>query len=317
MKIILPGGSGQVGRILNRYFSDLGYDVLILSRRGNETSRHLRWDGKSLGSWASEFNGADVVINLAGKSVNCRYSRTNLKEMMDSRINSTRVVGEAIAQARKPPELWIQMSTATIYAHSFEQSNDEQTGVIGGNEPDVPRYWKRSIEIAQAWEKTMFDARTPQTRKVAARSAMVMSPHSGGVFDFLSKLLKRGMGGSVAGGRQYISWIHEVDFVESMHYLTQHQNVSGPVNLSSPFPVPQGEFMSTLRRAHGVRIGLPATAWMTKIGAILMGSDAELILKSRNVVPGLLLKQGYCFGYPQWSEAARELVDRSKSLQRK
>ena len=311
MKIIIPGGTGQVGNILNRRFSIAGHEVVVLSRHARQDSSTIQWDGKTLGPWCEAIDGADVVINLAGRTVNCRYSEANLREMMDSRVDSTRVIGEAIARAKHPPSVWLQMSTATIYAHSFDRNNDEATGEIGGSEPDAPEYWKRSIEIAEAWEKTLLEAKTPATRKVALRSAMVMSPDKGGVFDVLSKMVKLRLGGSIAGGQQYVSWIHEVDFVRAIEFLIEHDSISGPVNLSSPNPLPQGEFMSELRSAHGVSISLPATTWMSKIGAFFMRTDTELVLKSRRVVPGVLLENGFEFEYPAWNQAAKDLVGRS------
>src|SRR5687768_8304392 len=176
MKVVIPGGTGQIGRVLSRTLQARGDEVVVLSRGGTSKARVVQWDGATLGPWVDEIDGADVVINLAGRNVNCRYTDRNLKEMMSSRIDSTRVVGLAIEKAARPPRVWLQMSTATIYAHRFDAPNDELMGHIGGEEPDAPPYWKRSIEIAKAWERTQHEASTPHTRKVALRSAMVMSP---------------------------------------------------------------------------------------------------------------------------------------------
>ena len=265
MRIVIPGGSGQVGRVLERALSGRGHEVVVVSRRapGNRA-----WDGRSLGSWAALLDGADAVVNLAGRSVNCRYTRANLRAMMTSRVDSTRVVGEAVARARRPPRVWLQMSTATIYAHTFGAAHDEATGVIGGNEPGVPAYWKTSIEIAQAWEREQAKAATPSTRKVVLRSAMVMSPDRGGVFDVLLGLVRRGLGGPAAGGRQYVSWIHERDFARAVEVLLERDDLQGPFNASSPGSLPQREMMAALRGAAGVRFGLPAARWMLEIGAL-------------------------------------------------
>ncbi len=255
-------------------------------------------------------DGSDVVINLAGRSVSCRYTDENLAAMMNSRVESARVVGQAIAAARRPPKLWLQMSTATIYAHRYDAANDERTGVIGGDESGVPGYWAYSIQIARNWEAEQEQADTPGTRKVALRSAMVMSPDRGGVFDVLSWLARLGLGGPVAGGRQYVSWIHDGDFVRAVEFLIGRADIEGAVNLAAPGPLPQREFMRTLRAAWHMPVGLPATRWMAEIGAYAMRSDTELLLKSRRVVPGRLLESGFTFDYPDWRSAAADLVPR-------
>ncbi len=322
MKIVIPGGSGQVGTIFARAFCARGDEVVVLSRRANGDGdgdsgarpwRLRHWDGKTLGPWASEIDGADVVINLAGRTVNCRYTEENLRQMIDSRVDSTRVVGEAIAAAERPPPLWLQMSTATIYAHRYDAANDEARGIIGGSEVGVPAYWARSVDIAKAWESTLDAAQTPETRKVALRTAMVMSPDADGVFSVLAKLVRLGFGGPVDGGTQYVSWIHERDLVAAIDFLIAHSELAGPVNVCAPTPLTQRAFMADLRAAMGRRLGLPATKWMLGIGAFFMRTDTELLLKSRRVVPGRLLEAGFGFEYETWGEAARELVARSRA----
>lgn len=310
MKIIIPGGSGQVGQLLRRAFEARGDTVIILSRSGSADGTIQQWDGRTLGDWAQEIDGADVVINLAGRTVNCRYTEENLTQMMDSRVESTRVVGEAIAKARRPPSVWLQMSTATIYAHTFGPAHSEENGVIGGQEPDAPAYWKRSIDIATAWEAALDDADTPHTRKVALRTAMVMSVDSGGVFDVLANLTGWGLGGAIGGGQQYVSWIHETDFVAAIDLLIARDDLSGIFNIAAPTPLPQRDFQATLRTAMGVSIGLPATQWMAEIGAVFMKTDTELVLKSRRVIPGRLLQEGFSFQFSQWDAAAADLVAR-------
>jgi uncharacterized protein (TIGR01777 family) len=310
MKIVIPGGSGQVGQILVRAFSARGHEVVVLSRSDTADARVVAWDGRTLGPWASEIDGADVVVNLAGRSVNCRYTRANLNAMMSSRVESTRVVGLAIEQAVRPPRVWLQMSTATIYAHRFDAPNDEATGRLGGDEPDVPAYWKFSVDIAEAWERTQREAKTPRTRKVALRSAMVMSPDRGGIFDVLRGLTRLGLGGAIAGGRQFISWIHDRDFVRAIELLIERDDIVGPVNLAAPSPIPQRAFMAALRSAAGTRLGLPATKWMIEIGAFFLRTDSELLMKSRRVIPGRLVGAGFSFDFPEWPDAARNLVER-------
>jgi uncharacterized protein (TIGR01777 family) len=309
MKIVIPGGTGQVGTVLNRALTAAGHEVVVLTRRPTRAGE-VHWDGETSGPWATEIDGSDVVINLAGRSVSCRYTAPNLQAMMDSRVRSTEVVGEAIASAARPPRVWLQMSTATIYAHRFEAPHDEATGVIGGSEPDVPDYWGYSVRIARAWERAQEEADTPHTRKVALRSAMVMSPDRGGVFDVLLRLARLGLGGPVAGGGQYVSWIHDRDFVRAVEFLVERDDLRGPVNLAAPEPLPQRAFMRTLRSAWGVPVGLPATKWMAELGAFALRSDTELLLKSRRVVPGRLLDEGFVFDYARWPEAADDLAQR-------
>ncbi|ONH62576.1 epimerase [Frankia sp. CcI49] len=326
MKIIIPGGTGHLGRLLTGAFLDAGHEVVVLSRRepapagaaGRADARPgdgrvVCWDGRTLGPWAAEVDGADAVINLAGRSVNCRYTQRNLQEMMASRVDSATVVGAAIARAAAPPRVWLQMSTATIYAHSHDQANDEATGVVGGAEPGVPAYWAFSVDIARAWESAQADAPTPRTRKVALRASMVMAPGRGGAFDMLWRMARLGLGGPVAGGRQYMSWIHGDDFARAVALLLAREDLTGPVNLASPEPLPYRDFMAQLRAAAGVPVGLPATAWMAELGAFLLRSDTELLLKSRRVVPGRLLDAGFVFAHPQWQAAARDLVTRSRT----
>ena len=303
MKLVVPGGSGQVGAIVRRAFQD---DEVVVISRGSG----VRWDGRTLGPWAQELDGADVVLNLAGRSVDCRYTAANRREIMASRVDSTRVIGEAIAAAARPPRLWLQASTATIYAHRYDAPNDEQTGIIGGDEPGAPDTWRFSIDVARTWEETAKAAAPAGTRLVLLRSAMIMSPDRGGVFDTLYTLARRGLGGTAGDGRQYVSWIHDEDFAAALRLLIAREDLDGPVNLASPNPLPNAEFMRELRRAAGARVGLPAAKWMLELGALAMRTETELILKSRRVVPRRLLEAGFEFRHPDWAEAARDLVSR-------
>ena len=310
-RLILPGGSGQVGTVLARHFHGLGYEVVVLARSAQAVPwRVVQWDGKNPGSWTSELEDADVVINLAGRSVNCRYTAENRQQILDSRIKTTQLLGGVIGQLRHPPRLWMNASTATIYRHIYDRAMDEQSGEIGGNEPDAPASWRFSIEVATGWEKALFDAATPNTRKVAMRSAIMMSPDGGGVFDLLLRLVRFGLGGAAAGGRQFMSWIHDADFLASVEYLIEHDEFAGAVNLASPNPLPNRDFMRALRKAWGAPIGLPASAWMLEVGSIFLRTETELMLKSRRVVPKRLLDAGFQFRFPDWSAAARDLVER-------
>ena len=305
-KVVLIGGTGHMGAVAVRHLDPRRYRFVVVTRRPRN-SQEVAWDGRTQGEWAEELDGADVVINLAGRSVNCRYTPANLKVMMDSRIESTRAVGVAIANCAVPPKVWLQASTATIYAHTFGAANDEATGVLAGNEVGVPKIWAFSAEIAKRWEATLEEAQTPNTRKVAMRMAIMMSRDEGGPFDILASLTRKGLGGKVAGGRQFVSWIHEVDLARAFEFLMDSE-LSGPVNLSSPNPLSQGEFAAILRRSLGVPIGLGATKWMVDIAAYLMNSHSELVLKSRRVVPTRLVDAGFQFRFPTWNDAVADLV---------
>ncbi|MEU6764007.1 TIGR01777 family oxidoreductase [Streptomyces sp. NPDC046853] len=315
MKVVLAGGTGQVGAVLDRALTAAGHDVVVLTRNPVR-ARQVAWDGRTPGAWTAEIDGSDVVVNLAGRSVSCRYSEANLREMMDSRVQSAEVVGAAISAAAKPPALWLQMSTATIYAHRYDAPHDEATGVIGGTEAGIPDYWEYSVRIAKNWEQAQQEAATPHTRKVALRAAMVMSPDRGGVFDVLLKMARLGLGGPVAGGAQYVSWIHDRDFVRAVEFLVARDDIEGPVNLAAPNPLPHRAFMRDLRAAAGVRVGLPATKWMAEIGAFALRTDTELLLKSRRVVPGRLLDEGFDFEHAAWPDAAADLVRRARDDRR-
>jgi uncharacterized protein (TIGR01777 family) len=308
MKIVIPGGTGQVGTLLARAFLCEGHEVVVLSRTSQTAPWNVvPWDAEKCGAWCSEIDGADVVINLAGRNVNCRYNAANRRAIMDSRVNSTRVVGEAIGRAKNPPHVWLQASTATIYAHRFDAANDEATGILGGSEQDAPDTWRFSIEVAKAWERALDEAVTPRTRKVKMRSAMTMSPDPGGIFDTLLGLVRRGLGGRAGDGRQYISWIHGADFIRAVRWLIDRKEFEGAVNLSAPSPLPNADFMKILRDEWGMSLGLPSTRWMLELGAIFLKTETELILKSRRVIPARLLDSGFVFHFPGWREAAADL----------
>jgi len=311
MKVVIPGGSGQVGTVLARSLHQAGHDVVVFSRRPKSSLwRTVQWDGESLGDWISELEGADAVINLAGQSVNCRYTQENRKLILDSRLRSTKVIGDAIAQAWKPPAVWLQASTATLYAHRFDAANDEATGIIGGAEPNAPETWRFSIDVVTNWERVFNEAATPLTRKVLMRSAIVMTPSVGGSFDLLLRLVRFGLGGTIGNGKQFVSWIHDEDFVRAVLWLIEDSQLDGPVNIAAPNPLTNAEFMRELRAAWGIPFGLPASEWMLEMGAFVLRSESELALKSRRVVPARLLECGFTFDFPTWPEAARDLCAR-------
>jgi uncharacterized protein (TIGR01777 family) len=206
--------------------------------------------------------------------------------------------------------VWLQASTATIYAHRYDKANDEHEGVLGGSEASAPGTWRFSTDVARAWERTFEEAVTDSTRKVALRSAMTLSPDRGGVFDTLFRLVRRGLGGRAGDGRQFMSWIHHADFVAAVRWLTDRDDIEGVVNVASPHPLPNAEFMRILREESGVPFGLPVTKWLLEVGAVFLRTETELILKSRRVVPARLLEHGFSFSYPEWRTAARDLCQR-------
>ncbi len=312
MKLVLPGGSGHLGTMLAQAFHGQGHEVAVLSRSPREEPwRTVFWDGETQGPWVAELEGADVVINLAGRSVDCRYSASNRRSILDSRVLSTRAVGQALGAVRRPPGVWLQMSTATIYSHRFDAPNDEEMGRIGGGERGAPNTWKYSIEVAKAWEREVDEAKLSGIRRIKLRSAVVMNPSRGGAFDILLGLVRRGLGGEAGSGRQYVSWIHGVDFVRAIGWLIEG-DVEGVVNLAAPNPLPNTPFMRALRSAWGISFGLPAPRWLLEVGALFLRTETELILKSRRVVPGVLDREGFEFRYPDWPQAARDLCQRWK-----
>lgn len=302
-----------MGTVLARGLQKAGHDVVVLSRRDSVPRdwRVVRWDGKTSGNWIREIDGADVVINLAGRSVNCRYHARNRRIVKDSRIESTRAVCGAIRAANRPPAVWLQASTATIYEHRFAPANDEFTGRIGGTEPNLPDTWRFSYDVATSWEREALSGKMlPATRLVLMRTAIVMAPDRGGPFDILLRLVRWGLGGRSGSGRQFVSWVHDHDLLRAVEFLIADESIAGPVNIASPSPLPNAEFMRALRRAWGIPFGLPATEWMLEIGAAFLRTETELILKSRRVVPGVLSERGFDFRFPTWEGAVQDLCER-------
>lgn len=311
MKVVIPGGSGQVGTILARHFHRQGHSVTVLSRSQRPAPwQVVRWDAETEGPWTAALEQSDICINLTGRSVNCRYHAENRRQMYDSRIGSTRLLNDVIASLKYPPRLWLNASTATIYRHALDRPMDEETGELGGNEPGAPDTWNFSIKIAKDWEAAFFAGQTPGTRRIAMRSSITLSADKGGVFDVLSRLVRCGLGGPQGSGAQYVSWIHEADFVRAIEWLIAHEALTGPVNICSPNPLRNREFLRALRAAWRQPIGLPAPAWMIEIGTFVMRTESELVLKSRWVIPGKLMDAGFTFTYPDWPAAAQELVGR-------
>jgi len=308
-RVILAGGSGFLGQSLARGLSEEGYELIVLTRSPRAPEGRVRfvgWDGSTRGDWVAWLEGAKLVVNLAGRSVDCRYHADNRRDILDSRIQSTRVLGEAIGQCAKPPSVWLNSSTATIYKHSLDQPMDEATGEIGAT-PEAKDAF--SVEVARAWERALDEARTPATRKVALRTAMVLGLGGGGVFLVLRRLVRLGLGGPMASGDQFVSWIHEEDFCRAIHWLILRDDLSGPVNLAAPGPVTNRDMMRAFRRVCGVPVSLPATRWMLEVGAFFLRSETELIVKSRRVIPGRLMASGFQFRFSNLEDAVRNLED--------
>jgi hypothetical protein len=300
--------------MLARFFQERGHHVTVITR-GPYTApwQTVHWDGLTLGPWVETLEGADVCIHLSGRSVNCRATARNRRELYDSRIGPTRLLHQAFACLVNPPRLWMNASTATIYRHSLDKAMDEATGEIGGNELISPRRrapekWNWTVELVKDWESAFFGAATPRTRKIALRTALVFSPAPGSVFATLSHLVRAGLGGTQGNGHQLVSWMHESDYARALEFLMNHEDIDGPVNLSAPHPLPNREFMAALREAWEMPNGLPAPAALLKIGMFFLRTEPELVLKSRYVVPGRLLDAGFQFEFPTWPEAAADLV---------
>lgn len=306
-RIILAGGSGFLGKVLANHFKSLRWEVLVLTRQPKPRAdgvREIAWDGENLGSWAAELEGAEAVVNLAGKSVDCRYTAHNRRLLVESRILPTRVIGEAIAQCKVPPRVWLNSSTATIYKHTFGPAWDE-SGTIGGTPEAKDEF---SIQIAEMWEREFDKANTPRTRKVVLRSAMVLGHGRNSVFPMLRRLTRLGLGGRMGTGEQFVSWIHHDDFCRAIKWLIDREDISGVVNVAAPNPLTNAEMMRLIRRQCGVPFGLPATEWMLEIGALFLRTETELIIKSRRVVPGRLQASGFEFRHPHVLQAVQQLV---------
>jgi uncharacterized protein (TIGR01777 family) len=302
-KVIIAGGSGFLGQALTGYFRGLGWKVVVFTRTAKKEEDVL-WDGRTVGAWKFELEGAEAVINLTGKSVDCRYTSRNRAEILNSRVDSTRAIGLAIGGCAKPPRVWLNASTATIYQHTFGPAHDEN-GVIGSH-PDADDEF--SIEVAREWERALNEATTPGTRKVALRTAMVLGRGANSVFPTLRRLTRFGLGGRMGSGKQFVSWIHAIDFCRAVHWIIDHDDLRGPINIAAPDPITNQEMMRTLREVLGVPFGLPASRRMLAIGAALLRTEIELIIKSRRVIPGRLLESGFQFEYTKMRQAFENLA---------
>ncbi len=297
--MIIAAGTGFLGNVLIDHFKG-SYSIVILTRGKTITKdniRYVNWDAKTMTGWEAELEGADVLINLAGKSVDCRYTEANKSEIMASRVDSTVILDKAVQQCANPPKHWLNSSTATIYRHSVDKQMDEETGEIGHD---------FSMNVAKVWEKAFFRHETPGTLKTALRTSIVLGKN-GGAFIPLKKLAQFGFGGTQGSGRQFVSWIHEKDFARAVEYIIDRQ-MEGTVNVVSPAPIPNATFMKTLRKAMGMPFGIPISEGLLKFGAMLIGTETELVLKSRNVIPTRLTDAGFTFNYGDLGTALANLI---------
>jgi len=285
-KIIIAAGTGFLGQVLENHLTKNGYTVTILSRSPKKDN-HVFWDAKELGAWRNNFEDAYAVINLTGKSVDCRYNQKNKYLIYSSRIDSTNIIGEAILQCKQPPEVWINSSTATIYRYSLDKEMTEENGEIGTD---------FSMTIAKSWEKAFYNHSLPYTRQIAIRTSIVFGKNGGALIP-LKKIAKLGLGGKQGNGYQKVSFIHEHDFARAVAFLLEKETIIGNVNVTAPNPSDNKTLMNIIRKGLKTPFGIPQPKWLLKIGAFLIGTEAELVLKSRNVVPKRLLDNGFQFKY--------------------
>ena len=306
--------AGRIARGDVRLYSFAAPDkkrpVVVLTRSprsGPGPVRQVGWDGRTVGAWERELDGAAMAVNLAGRSIDCRFTERNRAEVLNSRIEATRALGAAIARAKRPPAVWLNASSLALYDGAPDAELSEET-------PTTAQDFL--AEVCRRWEQTLAEAPTPATRRVALRISLIFGGGAGGVYEKLAGLTRRGLGGPQGDGRQYVSWMHVEDFCRAVEWLETHEEMAGPVNLCAPGAVTNREFMRALRAAWGVRIGLPAARWMLEVGAFFMRTEAELILTSRRGVPGKLRAEGFEFAHPEWAQAIATLVAQDRASRR-
>jgi len=304
-KVILAGGSGYIGKVLASFYSERANEVVVLTRgisalKGNV--RFVHWNGKDVSDWSKELEGADLLVNLTGKNVNCRYNQRNKNEILNSRINATAALGKAVSQLSVPPRVWIQSASATIYRHAEDRPMDERTGEIGDG---------FSVDVCKEWEKKFWEQEVPFTRKVLLRIGIVLGK-SDSALPRLLNLTRLGLGGRQGSGRQYMSWIHEADVASVIHWVYTHEKITGTFNCTSPQPLTNADFMKTMRDVCKVPVGIPMPGSLLKLGALMIGTETELILKSRWVLPTKLLEAGYVFQFPDLRSALLNILSKAK-----
>ena len=300
-KIILAGGNGYLGQVLAEYYRHLSEEVIVLSRKSAPRKGNIKtlvWDGFTEGDWMYNLEDADMLVNLCGKNVNCRYTKENQEEIINSRIIPTTLLGKMIEKMKNPPKLWINITSATIYRHAEDRPQDEETGEIG---------YGFSIDVCRIWESTFLQTNTPQTRKVALRMGIVLGKNDG-AFPRLLNLVRLGLGGKQGDGEQYISWVHEQDDARCTEWLMKNEKMTGIINCTTLEPIKNTDFMACVRDAYGIPFGLPAPAWLLEIGAMMIGTETELILKSRWVLPKRLLDNNFAFQYSRVAHAVKDIL---------
>jgi len=322
LRIVLPGGSGAIGQMLARHFQQQGHHVTVLTRGPYSASwQTVHWDGETVGPWTEYLEGADLCINLAGRSVNCRYTPANRRAIYQSRIHATQLIGKVIAGLADPPSVWMNASAATLYKRTLDANQVDlpldESSAIEQDATNGPDPWSNrrgfTARVVRDWEAAFFAAETPHTRKIALRSAVVLSPTPGSAFGVLSNLVRASLGGKQGNGRQFVTWIHESDYARAVDLLLAHQELAGAFNITAPDPLPNREFMAALRLAWDVPNGIPAPTLAIMLGAIFMRTEPELVLQSCRAIPGRLLRAGFQFEFPEWQKAAEDLVRQWKN----
>ncbi len=300
MKIIIAGGSGFIGTYLADYFAKKENEIIILSRQQHPPKKNIKyvlWDARSIGPWKEELENADILINLTGKSVNCRYTEKNKIEILESRIRSTTILGTAINTLQHPPKIWFNAASATIYRHADDFPQDELSGEIGID---------FSMDVCKAWEKCFYDQNVPHTRKIVLRMAITLGIEGGVILRF-KNLVRFGLGGKMGHGEQMMSWVHVEDIARSIEFLAANENLNGIFNISSPYPLNNDAFMRAIRKAMGMPFGIPTPRWFLAFGAFIIGTETELIMKSRWVIPQKLIAAGFHFKYAKIEEVMKDI----------
>ena len=299
-KLIIAAGTGFLGQVLVNHFKDSFEEIVILTRGKSESKNNIKyvnWNAKSFSGWEKELENTDVLINLAGKSVDCRYNEKNKQEIYNSRIESTKILNEAVLQCENPPKHWLNSSTSTIYRFSLDEQMDEINGEIGND---------FSMNIAKSWEKVFFETKTPKTLKTALRTSIVLGKN-GGAFIPLKTLAKLGFGGKQGKGNQFISWIHEEDFARAVAFVIENK-LENEINIVSPNPIRNVDFTAKLRKAVGMPFGISQPKWLLELGSKIINTETELVLKSRNVIPKRLLENGFTFKYDSVEKTFKNLL---------
>ena len=308
MKVIIAGGTGAIGTALISFLLQRNHQVILLSRKDIVAAPRvhaLHWDGEHVGPWKIWCENADIIINLCGKSVNCRYTEKNKLQILRSRLRSTRAIGKLIQSLERPPAVWLNASSATIYEGTYDGPQDEITGVIGSD---------FSMDVCRDWEAEAMHAVTPSTNKILMRTSIVLDPDQGAL-PLYKRIAKMGFGGRMGSGEQMMSWIHIDDLCRAILFLATQQHISGPVNITSPYAITNTEFMQSLCRAMHIPVALPNPEWMLQLGTAIIGTEMELIMKSRWVYPQRLLEAGFTFSYPNIEQALADLLaDKSTGM---